>query len=176
MDRLLMKIRGLWTSVGKRPLCTANGIVVFLIMIWLGIVLLLKHKTLTTIGFNGPKTFAPLWLWGWGFVGGGLAALLRVFLLTYEKIGLLLHMPTMAIALGWTISFYFGPLSTGQAIYTFFALYVVLQPFIPKLVLGAIKFGGYKIEDPRHPEIYTFSVIRVKMDELVLSHFKNKGV
>lgn len=111
---------------------------------WLGTILAqLNLPRATTVLYQGPLSFMPLHWWGTCFISCGVLSLIRIGFLNKRMISLAMHLPVMCIALTWSISFDLGPTTTGQPLYTFFAIVVAASPFISSIILFFAHQTGY---------------------------------
>jgi hypothetical protein len=100
---------------------------------WLGYILVHSAAKLPRerqLGYRGPLSLCGLSTWGHLFIAAGVLIAARLFIhADHRRLSMALHMVGMMVSMAWAISFDLGPVTTGQAAYTFEAVVIFGTPF-----------------------------------------------
>lgn len=124
----------------SRPVTAGLTMLMGVFGVWIGLVLsLYPFPKARLVSFTGPLSFWSLPNWGHLFIAFGVLQLIRMLFLWHRGIDFGLHLLAMVVIIMWTVSTFFGPVSTAQPAYTFVSVVTFMSPFITDIINGTQK-------------------------------------
>lgn len=126
------------TALRDTPISSTLIVLISLYSWWLGYLIIhvtSKLPPARIVGYRGPLSVFTLATWGHLFLVAGTLIFLRLFIpLQHKNLSLGMHMIGMCVSFAWAVAFDLGPLSTGQAAYTFEAVIIFGSPFMVNVI------------------------------------------